>query len=333
MRSVDLRSKQWPRLRLSALHVHHGLSPQADAWAAFCAQLCLEHTIPLRCERVTVARDAPAGLEAAARQARYAAFVACDADWLLLAHHRDDQAETLLLNRSVARAHGLGDAGRSPARYARAPRLLRPLLHTSRAAIDDWLAVGARWIEDESNDETALRRNFLRHEVLPVIGRADPGRMLARAAGHLAEMASLADEVAASDADGVVDGRSLVSLHSAACRRSAAATCCAISCACTDCACRMRAISQKFCASCEASLLAMPDFAIDDWRLQVTRGVCGWYPGRPPRWTVAGAASPSCRGQAVCALHHDRRRRTVAACAPQDGRTAPSAGARPCGRT
>lgn len=274
---VDLRSKQWPRLRLSALHVHHGLSPQADAWAAFCAQLCLEHTIPLRCERVTVARDAPAGLEAAARQARYAAFVACDTDWLLLAHHRDDQAETLLLNLlRGAGAHGLSAMPEDRPLATRAPRLLRPLLHTSRAAIDDWLAVrGARWIEDESNDETALRRNFLRHEVLPVIGQqvADPGRMLARAAGHLAEMASLADEVAASDADGVVDGRSLclaafgrlspqrrsnllrhfLRLHG------------------------LRMPDARYLAEIlrqlrEASLLAMPDFAIDDWRLQVTRG-------------------------------------------------------------
>lgn len=274
---VDLRSKQWPRLRLSALHVHHGLSPQADAWAAFCAQLCLEHTIPLRCERVTVARDAPAGLEAAARQARYAAFVACDTDWLLLAHHRDDQAETLLLNLlRGAGAHGLSAMPEDRPLATRGPRLLRPLLHTSRAAIDDWLAVrGARWIEDESNDETALRRNFLRHEVLPVIGQqvADPGRMLARAAGHLAEMASLADEVAASDADGVVDGRSLclaafgrlspqrrsnllrhfLRLHG------------------------LRMPDARYLAEIlrqlrEASLLAMPDFAIDDWRLQVTRG-------------------------------------------------------------
>ena len=274
---VDLRSKQWPRLRLSALHVHHGLSPQADAWAAFCAQLCLERTIPLRCERVTVARDTPAGLEAAARQARYAAFVACDTDWLLLAHHRDDQAETLLLNLlRGAGAHGLSAMPEDRPLATRGPRLLRPLLHTSRAAIDDWLAVrGARWIEDESNDETALRRNFLRHEVLPVIGQqvADPGRMLARAAGHLAEMASLADEVAASDADGVVDGRSLclaafgrlspqrrsnllrhfLRLHG------------------------LRMPDARYLAEIlrqlrEASLLAMPDFAIDDWRLQVTRG-------------------------------------------------------------
>ena len=274
---VDLRSKQWPRLRLSALHVHHGLSPQADAWAAFCAQLCLEHTIPLRCERVTVARDAPAGLEAAARQARYAAFVACDTDWLLLAHHRDDQAETLLLNLlRGAGAHGLSAMPEDRPLATRAPRLLRPLLHTSRAAIDDWLAArGARWIEDESNDETALRRNFLRHEVLPVIGQqvADPGRMLARAAGHLAEMASLADEVAASDADGVVDGRSLclaafgrlspqrrsnllrhfLRLHG------------------------LRMPDARYLAEIlrqlrEASLLAMPDFEIDGWRLQVTRG-------------------------------------------------------------
>ena len=83
--------------RLSAIHVNHGLSPHADDWQAFCMGLCQSLGIPLEVSRVEV-RDAAAGLEAAARQARYAAYESVDAEWLVLAHQRDDQAETLLFN-------------------------------------------------------------------------------------------------------------------------------------------------------------------------------------------------------------------------------------------
>src|SRR6185503_13426116 len=82
---------------LSALHVNHGLSRNADAWAEFCTRLCKSLKVPLRVKRVRVTR-AGEGLEAAARKARYEAFAAAQADVLVLAHHLDDQAETVLMN-------------------------------------------------------------------------------------------------------------------------------------------------------------------------------------------------------------------------------------------
>ncbi|MBU1665584.1 MAG: tRNA lysidine(34) synthetase TilS, partial [Gammaproteobacteria bacterium] len=82
--------------RLSAVHVHHGLSPQAEAWAAHCRRQCAELDVPLRVERVEVHR-AGQGLEAAAREARYRVFSGLEVDALALAQHRDDQAETVLL--------------------------------------------------------------------------------------------------------------------------------------------------------------------------------------------------------------------------------------------
>src|SRR5258706_3126153 len=83
--------------KLSAVHVHHGLSPNADAWAAFCRKLCKRLEVPLTVRKVKV-RKAGAGLEAAARDARYAVFRDLPQKGIVLAHHLDDQAETVLMN-------------------------------------------------------------------------------------------------------------------------------------------------------------------------------------------------------------------------------------------
>lgn len=202
-------------LQLSALHVHHGLSANADAWADFCADLCRSLGVPLRIVRVRVDDACGEGLEAAARRARYAAFAEVEADWLALAHHRDDQAETLLLNLlRGAGAHGLAAMpAERPLTPGAALRLVRPLLAASRREIEDWLTSrGAAWIDDESNADERLRRNFLRNEILPRLAGVfpEPSAALARAAARLAESAALADAVARADAAGVVDGETLL---------------------------------------------------------------------------------------------------------------------------
>ncbi len=188
---------------LAAIHVHHGLSADADAWAAFCAERCGELGVPLDVVRVDVPRDGGEGLEAAARRERYRAFAGAGADWLALAHHRDDQAETVLLNllRGAGPAGAAGmPAGRTP---VRGPRLIRPLLDAPRADLARYAAeYGLRWIDDESNADRRLRRNFLRHEILPALERTFPAARpaLARAAGHFAEAAHLLDQLAEIDA-------------------------------------------------------------------------------------------------------------------------------------
>ena len=83
--------------QLRAVHVHHGLSPRADEWADFCSQTCTSLSIDLAIHHVRIAADDPAGVEAAARRERRHIFAALDADFLLTAHHQNDQAETLLL--------------------------------------------------------------------------------------------------------------------------------------------------------------------------------------------------------------------------------------------
>ena len=187
---------------LSAIHIHHGLAANADAWAAFCGELCARCALPLSIVRVTVAPGAGEGLEAAARRARHAAFADCDADLLALAHHRDDQAETVLLN--LLRGSGIAGAAAMSAERAqrRGPLLVRPLLDVPRAQVEDYAnANSLAWIDDESNDDTHFRRNYLRHEVMPRLAAKFPGapQSLARAASHFAEGAQLLAELAAID--------------------------------------------------------------------------------------------------------------------------------------
>ncbi|MDE2586222.1 MAG: tRNA lysidine(34) synthetase TilS, partial [Betaproteobacteria bacterium] len=191
--------------RLCAVHVHHGLSANADAWAQFCADLCQRLAIPLQVHRVSVPLDSGQGLEAAAREARYRIFAGLDADALILGHHRDDQAETLLFN--LLRGAGLRGLAAMPARRL-LPRpgamplpLLRPLLDVPRAEIESWLgSQGLAWIEDESNADTRYARNFLRREVLPLLqSRFPAAASLARTARLAGEAEELLAEVAAQD--------------------------------------------------------------------------------------------------------------------------------------
>jgi tRNA(Ile)-lysidine synthase len=158
---------------LSALHVHHGLSPSADAWAKACARLCKSLKVPLTVKRVRVARMGE-GLEAAARAARYQAFREARGDAIALAHHLDDQAETVLFNLlRGAGARGLsGMPGRS---RLDGKLLLRPLLEVPRAAIERYaVAHKLHWVEDESNADTSFTRNFLRREVAPLLATRFP---------------------------------------------------------------------------------------------------------------------------------------------------------------
>jgi tRNA(Ile)-lysidine synthase len=191
------------RFSLRAVHVNHGISPNAGRWAEFCARLCERFRIPLQLETVDIGPYRNLGLEGAARRARYEAFARVDADFIVLAQHRDDQAETLLLR--LLRGAGLrGLAAMYPSRAlpGTRARLLRPLLAMSRAEIETYARLrGLEWIEDESNVDTLRQRNFLRHEVLPVLERQFPAvrATIARTAAHLAEARELLDELARGD--------------------------------------------------------------------------------------------------------------------------------------
>jgi tRNA(Ile)-lysidine synthase len=189
---------------ISAVHVHHGSSARADAWADFCRDSCARLEVPLRIARVDVPRNTGEGLEGAARRLRHAVFADLNADWLALAHHRDDQAETVLLK--LLRGAGVSGAAGMPAARTQTggPLLARPFLELARTVIQRYAqAHGLVWIEDESNDDERFRRNFLRLDILPRLEERFPGAgaSLARAAGHFAEAAALLDDLAALDRD------------------------------------------------------------------------------------------------------------------------------------
>ena len=197
-------------LGLSALHVDHQLSPHAGRWAEFCAAACAARSVPLTTARVDVARRPGQSLEAAARSARYQKLLAADAEIVVLAHHADDQAETVLLQL----LRGAGPAGLAAMPHHRAgdlagPALLRPLLELPRTTLAAYAnARGLAWIDDESNAERRHKRNLLRLDVAPLLAQAFPGypSVLVRAAGHQAEASALLDELARQDAGDTRDG-------------------------------------------------------------------------------------------------------------------------------
>jgi tRNA(Ile)-lysidine synthase len=188
---------------LSAIHINHQINPQAAAWVAHCQTVCAELGIELIMETVDIERDAGHGLEAAARQARYAAFERHigSGELLLQAHHRDDQVETLLLR--LLRGSGLAGLASMPASRALGRgRLLRPLLAVTRAEIIGYAQQNQLcWIHDDSNDNEGFDRNFLRLRVLPRVAERWPAYRdtLQRVIDNAAEADGLLKELAALD--------------------------------------------------------------------------------------------------------------------------------------
>ncbi|MEP6657708.1 MAG: tRNA lysidine(34) synthetase TilS [Betaproteobacteria bacterium] len=200
---------------LSAVHVHHGLSPNADQWAEFCAGECEQRAIALAIERVTISRRGGMSREAVAREARYRVLLRVRADAVALAHHADDQAETVLLQ--LLRGAGPHGLAAMPVRQRndRPPLLLRPFLHLSAAAIAACASARAlRYVEDESNADTAIKRNALRHGIVPALRASFPGypATLVRAARHQAEAAELLDALARLDADAIASDDAMFGL-------------------------------------------------------------------------------------------------------------------------
>jgi tRNA(Ile)-lysidine synthase len=197
-------------ITLSAIHVDHGLSPDAGRWAEFCAAQCALRDVPLATHRLRLERRRGESLEAVARAARYERLLAANIDTIILAHHADDQAETVLLQ--LLRGAGPQGLAAMPRHRAGRPALLRPLLELSRATLAEYATVrGLDWINDESNVDPRHARNFLRHEIAPLLAARFPGYpgTLVRAARHQAEAAELAAALAIVDAAGVVDANGL----------------------------------------------------------------------------------------------------------------------------
>lgn len=204
---------------LHAMHVHHGLSANADSWADFCLKQCQLLNVPLQIVHVNITKNPSSGIEAAARQVRYEAlfshklnserFTEILPDFVVTAHHQDDQAETLLLQM----LRGAGVKGLSSmAAVDASRRLLRPLLRISRQELNEYAELNAiQWCDDESNVNTHYERNFIRHEVMPILESRYPAvkSVLTRTASHLAEANDMLDTLATMDAEPLLQDNSL----------------------------------------------------------------------------------------------------------------------------
>lgn len=187
--------------RLHAVHVHHGIAAEADQWREHCRQQA--QVLSVRFSALPVKLPARGNLEAEARRLRRAALisqVAADGA-LLLAHHRLDQAETVLLR--LLRAAGVrGLAAMSAQQHWHGTPLLRPLLALSRSTLE---AIARHWqldwLEDPANQDQRFDRNYLRHALWPLLRARWPeaDARLVDSAALLAEQAALLDELAATD--------------------------------------------------------------------------------------------------------------------------------------
>ena len=198
-----------PVYKLKAIHVNHQLQSSADDWQQFCGDLCQKWQVPYESVTVDVDIKKGEGVEAAARKARYNAFKnkLNTNDILLTAHHLDDQIETVFLK--LLRGTGVdGAAGIRPVTTFNGHYLLRPLLNVRRAALEAYAMQNhLPWINDPSNEETVYDRNYLRHEVLPLIEKRWPAyrQTVGRFSRHMQQVSDLVQEIAQQDFETVYD--------------------------------------------------------------------------------------------------------------------------------
>lgn len=206
--------------QLHAYHVHHGLSPNADAWLDHCRQQAVQAGASFDGARVNLTRTDDEGVEQAARQARYDALGRlCRRDrvrLLLTAHHEDDQAETVLLQlfrgTGLRGLGGMAELSDAHALLGEGVALGRPLLGCSRRELEDAAAkLGLDSVADESNADTRYRRNAIRHEIVPAIAKHFPGcaATLARSSLHWQAAQQLLDDLAEMDEAHCAEGDAL----------------------------------------------------------------------------------------------------------------------------
>lgn len=212
------RSALGPELPVRAIHVNHGVSPEADDWERLCGHRAQRLGLAFTCLRLDTPAIVQAGPEAGLREARYRALASelTHGEALLLAQHLDDQLETFLLQ--ALRGSGVPGLAAMPTVACLGHGvMLRPFLALgwTRAMLQEWACrVGLTWIEDESNRNDRLDRSYLRHKVLPALRARWPSAAatVSRAAGHCAEGQMLLDELADADLGSRIDADGRLSL-------------------------------------------------------------------------------------------------------------------------
>ncbi|MDQ9171133.1 tRNA lysidine(34) synthetase TilS [Oxalobacteraceae bacterium R-40] len=199
-------------LKVHAFHIHHGLSPNADAWLEHCRaeaeqQGAIFSSVKAKIDSRSIVKD---GVEQAARIARYATLRDLsrlnDIHLLLAAHHRDDQAETLMLQlmrgAGLPGLSGMAALQEEHALLGKGISLGRPLLEVGRAALERYAdRHSLSFVTDESNQDASFRRNALRQIVFPLLEEHFPGfsSCVARSASHIRSAQCLLEDVAESD--------------------------------------------------------------------------------------------------------------------------------------
>ena len=189
------------KLKLSAIHIHHDLSPNADDWLTFCYKECKKLNIPIKSKKINIKQDLSMGIEAAARKSRYQVLEIYRKGILALGHHQNDQAETLMLQ--LFRGSGLNGLAAMPT-FDRERFIWRPLLRINREIIEDYAKENDLvFIEDESNNNLQFERNFLRKEILPLIKSrySDIINTISRSSENIAEGLNLHKAIAKEDAN------------------------------------------------------------------------------------------------------------------------------------
>lgn len=196
-RLVQLRSEQ--HFSLKAIHIHHGLNVQADAWQTHCQNTCQEWQVKFMTHKIDLSQE-KGNIEARARTLRYAHFSSLlkEEDILCTAHHQDDQAETFLLQ--LVRGAGPKGLSAMPAELDLGKgKLRRPILQIKRDVLLHYATKHRlAWVDDESNQETRFSRNFIRHKILPLLKERWPSvtETITRSAAHCAESEKLLNEYA-----------------------------------------------------------------------------------------------------------------------------------------
>jgi tRNA(Ile)-lysidine synthase len=188
--------------KITVVHVNHQLSADSDIWQEHCEDICLELGVDIICKTVSI-KNRGTGIEDAAREARYGIFekLLKKNDLLILAHHADDQIETMLFR--LFRGSGIkGMSGMPTSRLLGNGELFRPLLPFFRRDLESYaLANQINWIEDDSNLDVAFDRNFIRHKLIPTINERWPNSsfQLNRSANIFAESDFLINILAQKD--------------------------------------------------------------------------------------------------------------------------------------
>jgi tRNA(Ile)-lysidine synthase len=218
---TDTKTSGKALVEVWAFHIHHGLQMSADQWLLFCEKLAAKYRIHFDFRLLHLSGDTSQGnIEARARAGRYEALTDLCIEYgitdLMLAHHQNDQAETILLQ--LLRGAGVAGLSGMPEQRlldseVQKISLKRPLLHQSRKELEAYAKKNKlKWIEDPSNQDTSYRRNAIRKEIIPVLEKIQPDAIanLARSAQLMADAQALLDRVAQQDGKAILNKNQLM---------------------------------------------------------------------------------------------------------------------------